>query len=106
SDEQEEEEPRITYFLCLQDIIGLDTAIKSNLDSLWFFDKETIWYEYVRLTKQQALVLATAFYKSFRLDALDAYRQTSACGSAQSKVIHFSTQTKWFRTSKNQSNLY
>ncbi|KAA6395801.1 MAG: hypothetical protein EZS28_008673 [Streblomastix strix] len=32
--------------------------------------KETIWYEYVRLTKQQALVLSTAFHKSFCLGTL------------------------------------
>ncbi|KAA6394818.1 MAG: hypothetical protein EZS28_009651 [Streblomastix strix] len=42
-----------------KDVIGLDAALKSNLESLWFFDKETIWYEYVRLTKQQALVMSS-----------------------------------------------
>ncbi|KAA6336158.1 MAG: hypothetical protein EZS28_052898, partial [Streblomastix strix] len=30
-------QPRITYFLCLQDIIGLDASIKANVDTIYFF---------------------------------------------------------------------
>ncbi|KAA6390499.1 MAG: hypothetical protein EZS28_013975 [Streblomastix strix] len=30
-------QPRITYFLCLQDIIGLDANIKANIDTIYFF---------------------------------------------------------------------
>ncbi|KAA6370362.1 MAG: hypothetical protein EZS28_034112 [Streblomastix strix] len=69
-------QPRITYFLCLQDIIGLDASIKSNVDTIYFFggfnrqkfnlffyqsslpiDKETLWNEYVHLGKREALLV-------------------------------------------------
>ncbi|KAA6392856.1 MAG: hypothetical protein EZS28_011621 [Streblomastix strix] len=69
-------QPRITYFLCLQDIIGLDAAIKSNVDSIYFFgafnrqkfnlffyqssipiDKEELWSQYVQLAKREALLV-------------------------------------------------
>ena len=33
----ENRQPRITYFLCLQDPFSLDINVKSNLDSLWIF---------------------------------------------------------------------
>ncbi|KAA6387498.1 MAG: hypothetical protein EZS28_016976 [Streblomastix strix] len=36
-------QPRITYFLCLQDIIGLDA--------------NNVWEQYINLTKQQALIV-------------------------------------------------
>ncbi|KAA6380045.1 MAG: hypothetical protein EZS28_024428 [Streblomastix strix] len=36
-------QPRITYFLCLQDIIGLDT--------------NKVWEQYINLTKRQALIV-------------------------------------------------
>ncbi|KAA6368725.1 MAG: hypothetical protein EZS28_035748 [Streblomastix strix] len=51
-------QPRITYFLCLQDIIGLDASIKSNVDTIYFFgDKETLWNEYIQLGKREALLI-------------------------------------------------
>ncbi|KAA6361591.1 MAG: hypothetical protein EZS28_042882 [Streblomastix strix] len=69
-------QPRITYFLCLQDTIGLDASIKSNVDTIYFFggfnrqkfnlffyqqsiplDKETLWNEYVQLGKREALLV-------------------------------------------------
>ncbi|KAA6377808.1 MAG: hypothetical protein EZS28_026667 [Streblomastix strix] len=48
-------QPRITYFLCLQDIIGLDASIKANVDTIYFFDK--VWEQYINLTKRQALIV-------------------------------------------------
>ncbi|KAA6383619.1 MAG: hypothetical protein EZS28_020854 [Streblomastix strix] len=36
-------QPRITYFLCLQDIIGLDA--------------NKVWEQYINLTKRQALIV-------------------------------------------------
>ncbi|KAA6371066.1 MAG: hypothetical protein EZS28_033408 [Streblomastix strix] len=69
-------QPRITYFLCLQVIIGSDASIKSNVDTIYFFggfnrqkfnlffyqssiplDKETLWNEYVNLGKREALLV-------------------------------------------------
>ncbi|KAA6400045.1 MAG: hypothetical protein EZS28_004433 [Streblomastix strix] len=51
-------QPRIIYFLCLEDIIGLDASIKSNVDTIYFFgDKETLWNEYVHLGKREALLV-------------------------------------------------
>ncbi|KAA6380332.1 MAG: hypothetical protein EZS28_024139 [Streblomastix strix] len=38
-------QPRITYFLCLQDIIGLDA------------NKDKVWEQYINLTKRQALIV-------------------------------------------------
>ncbi|KAA6361777.1 MAG: hypothetical protein EZS28_042696, partial [Streblomastix strix] len=67
---------RITYFLCLQDIIGLDASIKANIDTIQFFggfnrqkfnlfyyqssipiDKDKVWEQYINLTKRQALIV-------------------------------------------------
>ncbi|KAA6364612.1 MAG: hypothetical protein EZS28_039862 [Streblomastix strix] len=69
-------QPRITYFLCLQDIIGLNASIKSNVDTIYFFggfnrqkfnlffyqssiplDEETLWNEYVQLDIREALLV-------------------------------------------------
>ncbi|KAA6381110.1 MAG: hypothetical protein EZS28_023364 [Streblomastix strix] len=63
-------QPRITYFLCLQDIVGLDASIKANVDTIYFFggfnrqkfnlfyyqssipfDKDKVWEQYVQLIK-------------------------------------------------------
>ncbi|KAA6375148.1 MAG: hypothetical protein EZS28_029326 [Streblomastix strix] len=38
-------QPRITYFLCLQDIIGLDA------------NKDEVWEQYINLTKRKALIV-------------------------------------------------
>ncbi|KAA6392483.1 MAG: hypothetical protein EZS28_011990 [Streblomastix strix] len=69
-------QPRITYFLCLQDIIGLDASIKANVDTIYFFggfnrqkfslfyyqssipfDKDRVWEQHINLTKRQALIV-------------------------------------------------
>ncbi|KAA6359261.1 MAG: hypothetical protein EZS28_045212 [Streblomastix strix] len=69
-------QPRITYFLCLQDIIGLDASIEANVDTIYFFggfnrqkfnlfyyqssisfDKDKVWEQYINLTKRQALIV-------------------------------------------------
>lgn len=73
----ENRQPKITYFLCLQDPIGINTQIKQNIDSLWFFggfnrmkfsqmfqqistdvDKEDLWQAYIRLNKRNAIIFS------------------------------------------------
>ena len=63
-------QPKITYFLCLQDVKQIDTEIKANVDSLWLFggfpwnkftwvttqfqldfDKNELWKHYSPLTR-------------------------------------------------------
>ncbi|KAA6396097.1 MAG: hypothetical protein EZS28_008379 [Streblomastix strix] len=69
-------QPTITYFLYLQDILGLDACIKANVDTIYFFggfkrqkfnlfyyqssipfDKDRVWEQYINLTKRQALIV-------------------------------------------------
>ena len=71
----ENRQPKITYFLTLQDPKGIDTSIKEALDSIWLFGGFTqhkfnylmrnipheanpvdIWDVYIKLTKNQALI--------------------------------------------------
>lgn len=71
----ENRQPKITYFLCIQDPIGLDPSIKSNLDSCWLFggyssqkfcyifnqlnnpyDRELVFEKYKELTMNQAII--------------------------------------------------
>ena len=71
----ENRQPKITYFLCIQDPIGIDASIKSNIDSAWLFggfssqkfsyifnqlnspyDREIVFERYRELTKNQALM--------------------------------------------------
>jgi len=73
----ENRQPKITYFLALQDPIGINTQIKQNIDSLWFFggfnrmkfsqmfqqisvdvEKEDLWNAYIRLSKRNALIFS------------------------------------------------
>ncbi|KAA6384371.1 MAG: hypothetical protein EZS28_020105 [Streblomastix strix] len=87
-------QPRITYFLCLQDIIGLDASIKSNVDTLYFFggfnrqkfnlflyqssiplDKETLWREYVQLGKREALLVHSSYLEQISI----AWKTVPAC---------------------------
>lgn len=68
-------QPRVTYFIALQDGTGIDASIKSNLDAYWLFggfsrqkflyhfqqitspmDKEEIWNKYQRLPRNTALL--------------------------------------------------
>ena len=44
-------QPKITYFLCLQDVHQISTAIKANVDSLWFFG-EFPWSKFLWMTNQ------------------------------------------------------
>ena len=72
----ENRQPRITYFLALQDPFSLDRNVKSNLDTLWLFggfdkqrfsmffrqinsgfNEEEIYNRYSSLTMNQALVI-------------------------------------------------
>lgn len=72
----ENRQPKITYFLCLQDPLGLASQVKQNLDGLWIFggfcrtkfiylynqitidaDKEKLLTHYNKLNKRQALIL-------------------------------------------------
>jgi len=71
----ENRQPRITYFLAIQDPFSLDVNVKSNLDSLWIFggfnkmrfgmifrqlnnnfEESEIWDTYSQLTMNQALI--------------------------------------------------
>ena len=71
----ENRQPKITYFICLQDAKGLDTSLKENADSIWVFgsfsqqkfsytiryipteeDKAKLWKKYQKLTRNQALI--------------------------------------------------
>ena len=71
----ENRQPKITYFLTMQDSKGLDTSIKEAVDTFWLFggftehkfrylmrsiphemDVRDIWYMYAKLTKNQALI--------------------------------------------------
>ena len=71
----ENRQPKITYFLTLQDPKGLDSSIKEALDSVWVFggftqmkfnyimrniphehDTYDVWVVYRQLTKNQAVV--------------------------------------------------
>ena len=71
----ENRQPKITYFLTMQDPKGIDTALKENLDSAWLFggfsaqkfkyllrsiqndyDALQLWEIYNSLTKNQALI--------------------------------------------------
>ena len=71
----ENRQPKITYFLTMQDAKGLDTSIKEALDTVWLFGgftpfkfnylmrsiphetpNEELFEVYCRLTKNQALV--------------------------------------------------
>ena len=71
----ENRQPKITYFLTMQDAKGLDTSIKEAVDTFWLFGGYTehkfqylmrsipheteikgIWLIYAKLTKNQALV--------------------------------------------------
>ena len=71
----ENRQPKITYFLTMQDPKGIDTALKENLDSAWLFggfsaqkfnyllrsiqndyDAHQLWEIYNTLTKNQALI--------------------------------------------------
>ena len=73
----ENRQPRITYFLALQDTTGIGTQIKQNIDSLFFFggfsrlkfshmfsqistdvDKEDLWRGYMTLTKREAIIFS------------------------------------------------
>lgn len=71
----ENRQPKITYFLCIQDPIGLDPSVKSNVDTVWIFggfspqkfnyvfqqinspyDRETVYEKYKDLSMNQALI--------------------------------------------------
>ena len=71
----ENRQPRVTYFITLQDATGIDPSVKANIDSYWLFggfsrqkflyhysqincsyDKEYVWSIYRELTRLQALV--------------------------------------------------
>ena len=71
----ENRQPKITYFLTMQDPKGIDSSLKENLDSAWLFggfsawkfryllrsiqndfQPEELWEIYNELTKHQALV--------------------------------------------------
>ena len=71
----ENRQPKITYFLCIQDPVGIDASLKANLDTLWLFgmfnkqkfnyifqqissplDKNVVWDRYKELTMNQALI--------------------------------------------------
>ncbi len=73
----ENRQPKLTYFLALQDTVGISTQIKQNIDGLWFFggfnrlkfshmfsqisvdiDKEDLWRGYMTLTKRGALIFS------------------------------------------------
>lgn len=75
----ENRQPKITYFLCIQDPIGLDASVKSNLDSAWIFggfspqkfnyvfqqlsspyDRTELWELYRTLTPNQAVIFDNA----------------------------------------------
>ena len=72
----ENRQPRITYFLALQDPFSLDRNVKSNLDTLWIFgkydkqrftmffrqinsdfDEAEVWVHYKSLSMNQALII-------------------------------------------------
>ena len=71
----ENRQPKITFFLCMQDPIGLDASIKSNMDSCWLFggfspqkfnyiyqqlssplEREAVYEIYKQLTTNQAVI--------------------------------------------------
>ena len=71
----ENRQPKITYFLTMQDPKGIDTSLKENLDSAWLFGgfsfhkfkylltsiqhdfhPKALWEAYNDLTKNQALI--------------------------------------------------
>jgi len=71
----ENRQPKITYFLCLQDPIGIDASVKSNVDSAWLFggfssqkfsyifhqlnspyDRQELWNHYKNISMNQALI--------------------------------------------------
>ena len=71
----ENRQPKITYFLTMQDPKHLDSSLKQNLDSCWFFggftehkfkylmsdiphegDLYQVWESYRELTKNQAII--------------------------------------------------
>ena len=70
----ENRQSRISYFLTLQDAVGINTAMKENCDSIWLFggfskakfdyalkyishetENEDLWRLYVNLNKSQAM---------------------------------------------------
>ena len=72
----ENRQPKITYFLTMQDPKHLDSSLKQNLDACWFFGGFTehkfkylmsdiphegelidLWVSYRQLTKHQAIIL-------------------------------------------------
>ena len=72
----ENRQPKITYFICLQDAKGLDTSLKENADSVWVFgsfsqqkfmytvryipcdeDRDKLWQMYHELNRNQALII-------------------------------------------------
>jgi len=85
----ENRQPKITYFLAIQDPIGIDASIKSNIDSAWLFggfssqkfgyifhqlnspyDRAELWEMYKDLTMNQALIFDHG-RGGTRLDVLD-----------------------------------
>lgn len=71
----ENRQPKITYFLAIQDPIGIDASIKSNIDSAWLFggfssqkfnyiyhqlnspfDRVDLWEKYRELSMNQAII--------------------------------------------------
>ena len=71
----ENRQPKITYFLAIQDPVGLDPSVKSNIDSCWLFggfssqkfnyifhqlnspyDREELFQKYKELTSNQAII--------------------------------------------------
>ena len=72
----ENRQPRITYFMAMQDPFALDASIKANLDVLWLFggfssekfnslfrqlnvpiDRKELWSVYKQLSMNQALLI-------------------------------------------------
>jgi hypothetical protein len=68
-------QPKLTYFLCIQDPVYIDASIKSNLDTAWLFgglspqklnyilqqlnspmDKQELISKYNQLTRNQAII--------------------------------------------------
>ncbi len=72
----ENRQPKITYFMCIQDPFALDASVKANIDTLWLFggyspqkfnslyqqvnvpyDREDLYSTYRDLTMNQALII-------------------------------------------------
>ena len=86
----ENRQPKITYFICLQDAKGLDTSLKENADSVWVFgsfsqqkfmytvryiptdeDRDKLWEMYRKLTRNQAIIINNFIEKSEVLTLLN-----------------------------------